>query len=403
MSSLRVLITNLAVRHSSGTETYVRDLAAGLTRLGHRPIIYTTIPGELAEEIAATGTAVVDDLTRLRQPPDVIHGNHHHETMTALLHFPGVPGIFFCHDRVAWHDTPPLFPRLRRYVAVDDTCAERFELTPGLDPECVRVLLHGVDLARFRPRPPLPGVPRRALVFSHQASEATHLPAARQACSGLGIALDVAGAAAGTGAARPERLLGDYDLVFAKARCAQEALAVGTAVVLCDANGAGEMVRTDNWERLRRVNFGRRALSRPVSAEALAQEVARYDAADAHEVARRFRAVADLDRVLGDVVALYREAIDEQSRLSPPDLRDEERAAAAYLRHVSPKKILDAWHLRAQQAEHEQRHWQERAGELERELARARSEADALRRRPGWVWVLSRVRTRLGLFGTQEG
>src|SRR5262245_61225117 len=146
MSSLRVLITNLAVRHSSGTETYVRDLAAGLTRLGHRPIVYTTMPGELVEEIAATGTAVVDDLARLRQRPDVIHGNHHHETMTALLQFPGVPGVFFCHDRVAWHDAAPLFPRLRRYVAVDDTCAERLELTAGLDPERVRVLLHGVDL-----------------------------------------------------------------------------------------------------------------------------------------------------------------------------------------------------------------------------------------------------------------
>ena len=128
MSSLRVLITNLAVAHSSGTETYVRDLAAGLTRLGHRPIVYSTVVGPLGEEIAATGTAVVDDLARLRRPPDVIHGNHHHETMTALLHFPGVPGVFFCHDRVAWHDEAPLFPRLRWYVAVDDTCAERFEL-----------------------------------------------------------------------------------------------------------------------------------------------------------------------------------------------------------------------------------------------------------------------------------
>jgi hypothetical protein len=377
MSSLRVLITNLAVDHLSGTETYVRDLAAGLTRLGHRPIVYSTILGELAEEIAATGTAVVDDLARLPRPPDVIHGNHHHETMTALLHFPGVPGVFFCHDRVAWHDEAPLFPRLRRYVAVDDTCAERFDLTPELDPGRVRVLLHGVDLARFRPRPPLPAAPRRALVFSHQASEATHLPAVRRVCARLGIALDVAGAAAGAGVARPERLLGDYDLVFAKARCAQEALAVGAAVVLCDANGAGELVRMDSWERLRRVNFGRRALIRPVSEDALAPEVSRYDAADAGEVARRFRAVADLDRVLADLVALYREAIDEQARLPVPAAGDEQRAAAAYLRRVSPKPILDAMHLRTQAAEEE--------------LARARAEADTLRLRLERRSFLSRV------------
>ena len=37
-------------------------------------------------------------------------------------------------------------------------------------------------------------------------------------------------------------LTGDYDLVFAKARCALEAMAVGAAVVLCDTHGLGPMV-----------------------------------------------------------------------------------------------------------------------------------------------------------------
>src|SRR5262249_9755002 len=157
------------------------------------------------------------------------------ETMTALLHFPGVPALFFCHGRVAWHEEAPLFPRIRRYVAVDALCAERFAFTPGLCPEQVRVLLHGVDLSRFRPRPPLPFRPQRALVFSHQASERNYLPAVRQACARLGVALDVVGASAGRSAAEPEQVLPHYDLVFAKARCAQEALAVGAAVVLCDA------------------------------------------------------------------------------------------------------------------------------------------------------------------------
>ena len=39
--------------------------------------------------------------------------------------------------------------------------------------------------------------------------------------------------------ARPEEALGSYDIVFAKARAAAEAVATGTAVVLCDVAGAG--------------------------------------------------------------------------------------------------------------------------------------------------------------------
>jgi hypothetical protein len=40
--------------------------------------------------------------------------------------------------------------------------------------------------------------------------------------------------------AKPEEILGGYDLVFAKARSAIEAMAVGTAVVICDRVGCSQ-------------------------------------------------------------------------------------------------------------------------------------------------------------------
>jgi hypothetical protein len=36
-----------------------------------------------------------------------------------------------------------------------------------------------------------------------------------------------------------QEVLGRYDLVFAKAKCAIEAMVVGAAVIVCDANGLG--------------------------------------------------------------------------------------------------------------------------------------------------------------------
>lgn len=53
-------------------------------------------------------------------------------------------------------------------------------------------------------------------------------------------------------------MLGGYDLVFAKARCALEAMAVGCAVVLCDVGGLGPLVTRAQVQHLRRWNFGRR-------------------------------------------------------------------------------------------------------------------------------------------------
>src|SRR6185295_5780762 len=221
--------------------------------------------------------------------------------------------------------------RIRRYVAVDDTNRDRLACEEGIAAERIRVVLNAVDLARFAPRPPLPATPRRALLFSNYAADDTHAGAVREACRRAGVALDVVGAAAGTSSDTPEVLLAAYDLVFAKGRCALEALAVGAAVVLVDYAGAGPLVTSPELDRLRRLNFGRRLLRAPLDPARLVAEIARYDAADAAEVSRRIRATASLEQQLDALVALYREAIAEQDA-QVPDLAAEERAAGAYLR-----------------------------------------------------------------------
>lgn len=336
MSRLRVLITNTTLASRTGTETYVRDLALVLLRRGHAPVVYSPETGEIARELRKATVPVVEDLAGVAEVPDVIHGNQSAELMTALLHFPGVPGIFFCHSWIGgWSNEPPRFPRVLRHVAVDDTCRDRLALEHGVGADRLRVLLNAVDLERFRPRAPLPARPGRALVFSNTANDSTHLAAVREACRRAGISLDVVGAEANNPTSRPEELLGRYDLVFAKARCALEAMAVGAAVVLCDMYGSGPLVTTGELERLRRLNFGMRSLDRPLDADVLAGEVARYDAADAAEVSRRVRETAGLDALVDEIVELYREVVAEHAARGVADAHEEGRAAAAYVRSLA--------------------------------------------------------------------
>src|SRR5215470_13196513 len=94
---LRVLITNTWLYARAGTELYVRDLATALLACGHSPIVYSPVLGAVATEIRAATVPVVDDLDAIGVAPDVIHGHHHLETLSALLRFPGVPAIFVCH------------------------------------------------------------------------------------------------------------------------------------------------------------------------------------------------------------------------------------------------------------------------------------------------------------------
>jgi hypothetical protein len=330
MGGLRVLITNHSLAGLTGTEVYVRDLALGLLRRGHAPVVYTTRMGEGARRLREATIPVVDDLNKISAPPDIIHGQHHAETMTALLHFSETPALFFCHGWLPWNETPPRHPRLLRYLAVDDTCRDRLLFEAGVPEERTRVILNAVDLARFLPRGPLPPRPRRALVFSNSAER--HAPVVREACARAGIKLDLAGGQRAL--TEPEKVLGRYDLVFAKARCALEALAVGASVVLCDTAGAGPLVTSADLARLRRLNFGIRTLQNELRPDSLAREISRYDAADAAEVSRRVRASADREETVDELVALYREIVAEHA-LAPRDAAAEWRAAAEYLRWLT--------------------------------------------------------------------
>lgn len=334
---LRILLTNRVVAQRTGTEVYVRDVAAELLRRGHRPVVYSPRLGPLAEEIRSLTIPTVDDLSNVAHRPDIIHGHHGLETLTALLAFPGVPAVNVCHSWVGWWDEPVAFPRIRRYLAVDDTCRDRLVAEHAIAPERVDVVLNAVDLQRFPPRAPLPARPARALIFSNSSGEqGAHVRAIREACARTGIRVDLAGLKSGNTLERPEEMLGSYDIVFAKARAALEAAAVGTAVILCDVAGAGPMVTTGNVAVLRRLNFGMRTLRESATVEGIAREIARYDAADAAAVSLEVRAHAGLDAQVDALLGIYAEVLAE-SRTHVVDVEAEMRAAAAFLRGLSPK------------------------------------------------------------------
>ena len=313
---MRILITNISMASRTGTEIVTRDLAMGLASLGHRPVVFSPVLGGLADELREAGIPVVSRLEDITDPPDIIHGHHRVETGLALRRFPRVPAIFVCHDRLHGHDDPPISSQIRRYVAVDRNCLERLTVDAGIPEEQTRLIFNAVDTRRFPARPPLPAAPRRALIFSNYAAPGTHVDAVRQACSLVSLPLEVIGAGMGAGVDRPECVLGGYDLVFAKARCALEAMAAGVAVILCDTRGLGPFVTPACVADLREWNFGMRCLRQPLNAGTVLKEILAYDARHAAEVTAYIRRDAALDAALEQYQALYAEVQAEDRTAS---------------------------------------------------------------------------------------
>lgn len=306
---MNILITTWSFAHFSGAETYARDFATELQRRGHRVAIYTIFSGRLAEVASAAGLQVVTDLRDVPFLPDIVHGHHQPSLVDALLYFPRTPAVFILHDATSPLDEPFAFPRIRRFVAVDRRCLVRLLADSTISSDQCQVILNSVDLDRFKPRQPLPERPTRALVFSSYATERSYLPAVQEACRLAGLPVDVIGRGVGKLVETPEDVLGRYDLIFAKARCAIEAMAVGAAVVLCDFSGLGPMVTTTNFDALRLLNFGAGTLISPLRPEFIMREIANYDSRDAALVHDRIRAEAGAHQMTDRLLDLYREIL----------------------------------------------------------------------------------------------
>jgi len=392
MKPLCVLITNLAMWSRSGTETHARDLALGLLKRGHKAMVYTPRLGNIAREMEAAGVEVVDDLQKLSQPPDLIHGHHNITAMVPILHFPRVPAVFVCHDQLAWHDAPPRFSTISRYVAVDHLAYERLVGEHSLPQEIVSVIGNSVDLERFQPRGPLPPRPHRALLFSNYANKYTHLQAVSEACQRTGIELDVRGGGVNNVCEHPETILAGYDLVFGKARCAMEAMAVGAVVVLCGAEGCGPMVTADEFDYLRRYNFGHHTLKYPVTAENLLAQIERYDKDEAAKVAELARTHLNCDVMVEQWVKLYQEILQETPTVPERPGKMDLELAAQFLLLLDPILLgIYGRDVKIQILEGEHRELQEKVAKYQAE-ERTRLEAEEqarLKKRESrfqWPW-----------------
>lgn len=304
--SLRILIATHRLGWRSGSETHTRDLVAGLVARGHSCAVY--VP-ELREDgdvrgLRATGVVVTDRLRDIPWNPDIIHGHHRWETIRACVRFPRAAAIQVCHDATNRRDLPAPSAFVSRHCGVDDFCRERVARDSGLPIAAIGFLPNAVDLETFPARRAPPACPpRRALIFHSGSDPADGFGPVAAACRDLGIEVERIGP--GRFSQSPGDILGSFDLVFGKARCALEAMACGCHVILAGHLGVGPSVTAVNFAELRRRNFGRSLLRAPLTADILAERIRALDENITREVHRLARENCGVDSLAQAAEALY--------------------------------------------------------------------------------------------------
>jgi gamma-glutamyltranspeptidase/glutathione hydrolase len=341
---MRILLVSAVLGKPVGTQVHFRDHAAAFLRLGHSVMAYAPQLEAGASAIMADGGTLCSDLSALPTTPDVIMGYEHLPLMQALLHFREAPGIFYCHHWKHWSCRAPVFPRVRRYLAVDLNCRERVLRDAGLAEKDVEIVPNTLDLDRFPPRGNLPPRPTRAVVFSNYfLPDNEFLPVIRSACDRLGMTLDVVGTGMGTATADPGPTLGDYDIVFAKARCALEALAVGSHVVLCERGGRlGPTITEANLAGLLRWNLGERLLAGKATVEDLVARARAYDPQRSLNLRERVRAECGVAGSVSRLLGIFAEVVAGAPAAPPP--AEEFAALGRYLSMLTPRGDVAAGH-----------------------------------------------------------
>jgi len=332
-TSLKILLTNHNLADRAGTQLYIRDVAIELQKRGHSPFVYSPILGEIAEELRFATIPVVSDLKQLSFQPDVIHGHHQLETLAALLHFPATPALFVSHGWFPWQEAPIKFPRIHRYVAIDSLTYTRLVIESGIPEEKVKLIYNSANMNLFESRKFLPRKPLKALVYSnHIGKNMDTFKAIQKACHELGIQTTIIGEFSGNSTNNPEKMLLQYDIVFAVGRSAIEALATGAAVIVCSGKRIGSMVTSENLEDIRYKNFGLQAMPRKTSVETVRSELVKYNPQDAARICEQIRERASTQQMTKDLIDLYQEVLLIPHEV---DVEQERKALSHYLHQFS--------------------------------------------------------------------
>ncbi len=333
---MKILITNNTLSAKAGTEGVVVELAKSLQARGHEVAACSCHVGEAGEWLREAMVPVIRDPGDSPFVPDLIHGQHHLDTMRALFALPETPAVYHCHGGLPWVERPPRHPRILHHIGMCEVMASSMALELGLPPERVHSVPNWVDLERFHTvRSPV-RKPARALIFTRMLKAGFFTGELEAAFRARDIALDTSLPTEGGETRFPESLLPGYDIVLAAGRSALEAMASGCATMIVSHHSSLGFVTPGNLDTFREQNFAPRRQSPQLTRELVMEQLDAYRPEDAAAVTARVRAEASLEGGVDLLEKIYHRAIEDWKTLPRPDPAEEWRAGADYLRHLMP-------------------------------------------------------------------
>lgn len=335
---MKILLTNNTLASLGGSEWVVVELGRALASRGHQVAACSSQIGEAGSLLKGMAIPTIPDPFHSPFKPDVIHGQHHLDTMRALCAFPDVPAIYHCHGYLPWVEEPPVHPRILYYVGMSSVISDRIRFSLGLPDQDVITVPNWVDLDRFRFVRNPSQKPQNALLYLRGFDRNSwHASQLRQAFESMGVKLDLWLPQGETRA--PEVVLHQYDVVLASGRSAIEAIASGCAVLPISPSACLDLVDLNNFDLFQSQNFSPRLNIGHFNADSIVNAISSYDASRIAAVTAVVRSKCTLNAATDALESLYVKTITdfgEQCSLSSNSFSNELHAMARYIQSVMP-------------------------------------------------------------------
>ena len=331
-----VLITNCELRTTGGTETVVIELCRRLRLRGHLVMVFSPALGHSAELLIAQKFPVVSNLRDLPYKPDIIHGQHHLETISALLALPETPAIYYIHGAVPWQERVPIHPRILGYINLAEAANFRLGVEKSIPPERCYVLENQINLDLF-PSPKTPPMRLQTAAYCPRSKPSPQMwDKIQQLCREHSIVLTHETEWAKSSITDPFAVYARYDLIFGSGRTALEALAAGCVVSTSDAEHLSPLITFKNVAERRQFNLSRALWENETPYADLSKQLANYLPDDQQQVVDFIRSDADSEKGADRLLIIYQKIIDEWKTALRPSFTEEMVAASDYLRSLTP-------------------------------------------------------------------
>ena len=142
-------MTNNTLADLGGREWVMVELARAPASRGHQVAACSSQIGEARSILKGMSIPAIRDPFDSPFKPDVVHGQHHLDTMRALCAFPGIPANYHYHGYLPWVEEPPVHPGILHYVGMCAIISDRIRSSLGIRDQNVMTVPTGWILPDF--------------------------------------------------------------------------------------------------------------------------------------------------------------------------------------------------------------------------------------------------------------